>query len=232
VPYDPQKHHRRSIRLKGYDYASPGAYFVTICTQGHVCLFGDVVDDGMVLNAAGRMVQAVWECIPERFPNVQSDAYAIMPNHFHAIIVLNDIPRSPAPRSPCGDDPCGCPDADLAPIPKPSRRGNPCGCPDAGTTPRAGTRPAPTNPEAARRPTLGDVVGVFKSITTHEYIMGVRERGWSPFDGRLWQRNYWEHIIRNDTSYRRIYDYTEHNPALWEEDQLHPDAPPNPFNRG
>ena len=207
--YDPQKHHRRSIRLKGYDYTSPGSYFVTICTQGHVCLFGQVVDDTMVLNDAGYMVQRVWETIPQRFSTIRSDAYVIMPNHFHAIITITD--------SNC--------------------RGDPCGRPDVVGTNGAGTRPAPTmrdgetGTDRADWPALGDVVGAFKSITTHEYIMGVRNGVRPPFDKRIWQRNYWEHIIRNNRSYEHIKHYVENNPACWEEDRLHPDAPPNPFNQ-
>jgi REP element-mobilizing transposase RayT len=79
---------------------------------------------------------------------------------------------------------------------------------------------------------LGDVVGAFKSITTHKYIVGVRNNVWPPFNRRVWQRNYWEHIIRNDAAYERIKRYIEHNPARWGEDRLHPDAPPNRFNQG
>jgi REP element-mobilizing transposase RayT len=78
---------------------------------------------------------------------------------------------------------------------------------------------------------LGDIVGAFKSITTHEYIRGVRELGWPSFDKRVWQRNYWEHIIRNEGSLNRIRHYIETNPARWTDDQLHPDAPPNPVNQ-
>jgi len=208
--YDPQKHHRRSIRLKGYDYTSPGAYFVTICAQGRVCLFGQVVDADMVLNDAGRMVQRIWETIPGRFPTIRFDAYVIMPNHFHAIITITD------PNT--GDDRLD--DRD-------NRRGDPRGRPGVG----ADTRPAPTRLETGRV-ALGDVVGAFKSITTHEYIIGVRNSVWPPFDKRIWQRNYWEHIIRNDAAYQRIKQYVQENPARWVEDQLHPDAPPNPFNRG
>jgi putative transposase len=217
MPYDPKKHHRRSIRLKEYDYTSPGAYFVTICTQGHICIFGDVVDGEIVLNAAGRMVQAVWESIPERFPTIQSDVYVIMPNHFHAIIVITDAHRRGDPR--------GRPGA--------GTRHAPIGAGTRHAPIGASTRHAPTGATGAtRRPALGNVVGAFKSITTHEYIVGVRNREWPPFNRRLWQRNYWEHIIRNETSYQRIYRYVESNPACWENDQLHPDAPPNPFNRG
>ena len=191
MPYNPQIHHRRSIRLKGYDYASPGAYFVTICTQGRVCRFGHVVNGVMQLNDAGRMVQTAWESIPGRFPNVAGDTYVIMPNHFHAIITIHHPVGATLVVAPNG----------------------------------AGTSPAPT------MPTLGGIVGAFKSITTNEYIVGVREMGWSRFDRRLWQRNYWEHIIRTPESHARIVDYIVNNPARWEADQLHPAAPPNPFNQ-
>jgi REP element-mobilizing transposase RayT len=68
-------------------------------------------------------------------------------------------------------------------------------------------------------------------MTTNEYIHGVKELGWSPFPGKVWQRNYWEHVIRNDASLKRIREYIQNNPARWAEDQLHPDAPPNPFNQ-
>jgi REP element-mobilizing transposase RayT len=86
--YDPKEHHRRSIRLRDYDYAQAGAYFVTVCAEGHTCLFGDVIDDEMRLNDAGRMVQAVWNELPDHYPGVETDAFVVMPNHVHAIIVL------------------------------------------------------------------------------------------------------------------------------------------------
>ncbi len=79
---------RRSIRLKGYDYAQAGAYFVTVCTQERACLFGDVVDGEMLLSDAGRIVQTVWEALPNHYPYADLDAWIIMPNHVHAVIVL------------------------------------------------------------------------------------------------------------------------------------------------
>ncbi len=79
---------RRSIRLKGYDYAESGAYFVTVCTQNRACLFGDVVDGEMLLSDAGRIVQTVWEALPNHYPHADLDAWIIMPNHVHAVIVL------------------------------------------------------------------------------------------------------------------------------------------------
>ena len=90
MPYDPNRHHRRSIRLKGYDYSQAGAYFITICTQDRACLFGKVVNGEMQLNDAGRMVLAEWNMLPERFPHVVLDAFVVMPNHVHGIVVITN----------------------------------------------------------------------------------------------------------------------------------------------
>lgn len=81
---------RKSIRLRDYDYTSPGAYLVTVCTRGHDCLFGSVIDGRMKLNVAGRVVQSVWDELPDHYSNVETDAFVIMPNHIHGIIVLVD----------------------------------------------------------------------------------------------------------------------------------------------
>lgn len=89
---DPARHHRRSIRLKGYDYTQAGAYFVTIVTQGRECLFGELVDGVMQLNAAGWMIQSVWEEMPVFYPGVDKDEFVVMPNHIHGIIVLVGAP--------------------------------------------------------------------------------------------------------------------------------------------
>ncbi len=89
--FDPERHHRRSIRLKGYDYSRPGAYFVTICAQNHECLFGEIQERRMILNEAGCMVQAVWHELPQHYPDVDVDAFVVMPNHVHGIIVLKSI---------------------------------------------------------------------------------------------------------------------------------------------
>jgi len=88
MTYDPTRHHRRSIRLPGYNYAQAGWYLVTICTHHRTCLFGRVIDDQMHLNPPGRMVQAAWTELPHRYPYIQTDALIVMPNHTHAIIVL------------------------------------------------------------------------------------------------------------------------------------------------
>ena len=90
MPYDSEKHHRRSIRLRHYDYREPGGYFVTLCTQGWKCLFGKVEEEEMRLNENGDIVQACWEAIPQRYPHVMLDAFVVMPNHMHGILVITD----------------------------------------------------------------------------------------------------------------------------------------------
>jgi REP element-mobilizing transposase RayT len=93
MPYDPQKHHRRSIRLKGYDYTQPGAYYVTLCTEARQCLFGDVVKGEMRLNSLGHIAFTCWQAIPAHFPHVELDAFVVMPNHLYGILVISDTPR-------------------------------------------------------------------------------------------------------------------------------------------
>jgi len=181
VRFDPERLHRRSIRLKGYDYSQPGAYFITICTQDRACLFGEVVDGEMRLNDAGQMVQDVWDELPAFYPSVQTDAFIVMPNHIHGIIIL------------VGADPCVCPDE----IGQPQMI-------------------APT------RLSLPDVVHRFKTMTTKRYIDGVKKFGWTPFRRRLWQRNYYEHIIRNDHALQRIREYIWTNPLRWHLDRENP----------
>ena len=89
--YNPDIHHRRSIRLKNYDYSQAGAYYVTICTEDRKCLFGKVADGKMILNAGGQMVQAVWSEMPVNYSGVEIDQFIVMPNHIHGIIVLLSV---------------------------------------------------------------------------------------------------------------------------------------------
>ena len=95
----------------------------------------------------------------------------------------------------------------------------PCGCPSipCGCSFRAGIKPAPTEGEY-HGCTLGDVVGAFKSLSTNDYIKNVRQNNWQPFSGKLWQRNYYEHIIRNEAAYLKIAEYIKTNPQRWLED--------------
>ncbi|MCU0662783.1 MAG: hypothetical protein MUC50_10715 [Myxococcota bacterium] len=194
--------HRRFIRLRDYDYSQAGAYFVTICAKDRACLFGDVLNGEMRLNDAGRMVADVWITLPTRFPSIDIDEIVVMPNHFHAVVVFTDCDT--VPERDVG-----------APL-----VGAPCTLVGA-LAQRAGTRPAPTDGTRTKL-TLGDVVGAFKSMTTDQYVVGVKQNDWSAFPGKLWQRNYYEHIIRDDDELSRIRRYIIDNPAQWIFDREHP----------
>ena len=179
MKYNPAIHHRRSIRLRDYDYSQAGLYFVTICTQGRHHLFGDIEDDTVKLTAAGEMVRTVWDAIPSHYPGVEIDQFVTMPNHIHGIIIIVEA------------GPCACP-SDIA-QPQMPQTGQPRGVAPTGYS-------------------LPDVVHRFKTMTTKKYVDGVKLHGWQRFDGKLWQRNYWEHIIRNEQELSRIRYYIENNP--------------------
>ena len=209
---DQAKHHRRSIRLQGYDYSQPGAYFVTICTQNYSYLFGDIVEGEMVLNEAGQMVQGVWDELPMHYPGIETDAFIIMPNHVHGIIVIQPSDVGPA-SSTVGAGPCACP----GDAPQSSDMGHlRVGPPHLGQ---------PQGVAPTTRMSLADVVHRFKTLTTKRYTDAVKHNGWKPFPGRLWQRNYWEHVVRNERELYRIREYIINNPAKWESDRLY--GPPS-----
>ncbi len=88
--FDPQRYHRRSIRLQGYDYTSSGVYFITIVTYQRECLFGEINDGEMTLSKYGKIANECWQSIPEHFPNVELGTHMVMPNHVHGIIVIHD----------------------------------------------------------------------------------------------------------------------------------------------
>jgi putative transposase len=192
MPYNRRVHHRRSIRLPGYDYTSAGAYFVTICVRGGECLLGEVVDGEMQHNEWGQIAWDCWQAIPEHSPHVKLDVYVVMPNHVHGIIAITD------PVGAQHTDPVGAQHA--VPL-----------------------QPSRTNVQPG---SLGAIVRSFKSAVTKR-INELRDMPGTPF----WQRNYWEHIIRDERSLNRIREYIENNPGRWAEDQLHPAAPPNRFNQ-
>lgn len=203
-PYDPEIPHRRSIRLRQYDYAQAGAYFVTICAQNRECLFGDVTDGEMRVNNAGLMIKKWWVELNRKFPNVETDEHIVMPNHFHGIITIVNV----------GADPCVRPDPNVCP-------NHASGQTRSGQTRRSA--PTETNRSGAHTGApLPNAIQWFKTMTTNEYIRGVKTAKWPPFNGRFWQRNYYEHIIRDDDSLNHIREYIITNPAQWEFDRENP----------
>jgi REP element-mobilizing transposase RayT len=205
-PYDnrmmcPDIHHRRSIHLQGYDYAQAGAYFFTICTQNRECLFGEVADGETILNEAGRMVEAMWDGLPGRFPTVELDQFVVMPNHIHGILVLVG--------------------AQFIVPPTPPHQGAIDRAPTIGrqTTKDAINHTPTTRPQNQdvinHAPTLGEIIRAFKAVTTRQ----IRLVGRQEF---RWQRNYYEHVIRDEDSLNRIREYIATNPLRWELDRENP----------
>jgi len=203
MKYNPKNHHRRSIRLRGYDYSQAGLYFITICCQNRECLFGEIavgadlcVCPEMICNDAGKMIGKWYRELENKFNDIKCNQMIIMPNHIHFIVQNVG--------------------ADL------------CVCPDNATTGNATTKNTTTDNTKTKNTKKGEhtgsplhrVVQWFKTMTTNEYIRGVKTNGWRRFDKKLWQRNYWEHIIRNENEYQRIAEYMINNPIKWNMDKL------------
>lgn len=169
--YNPEIHHRRSIRLKGYDYSQEGAYFITICTHDRECLFGEIVNGEMRLNPFGEIVRDEWLKTPTIRPNIELAEWVIMPNHIHGIVII--------------------------------------------TVRRGELQFAPTGKFQSPSQTIGAIVRGFKGAATKR-INNIRMNSVP-----VWQRNYWEHIIRNEESYHRIAEYIVNNPLNWQNDTLH-----------
>ena len=178
MSFDPSIHHRKSIRLKGYDYSREGLYFITICTQDRKCLFGEIVDGKMILNDFGKNADKCWLDIPKHFPNAILHEHIVMPNHVHGIIELTQ-----------------------------GREGN-VGAenflPLRGTTPHS----------------IGSIVKGFKIGVTKFFRNNYESIG-DPKPAHIWQRNYHEHIIRNEKSYQRISEYIINNPDRWSDDKFY-----------
>jgi putative transposase len=206
--------HRRSIRLKGYDYSSAGGYFITICTQNREYLFGKIIDGVMQLNNAGKMVEKWYFELENKFNGIKCGEFVCMPNHTHFIIFNVGATLCGRPNT------CGRP--------------NKCGRPNVSngniawdeSMERAekgeDIRAEDMKGEDMKGRHIGLPVRWFKTMTTNEYIRNVKLNGWQRFNKRLWQRNYYEHIIRNTVELNRIGEYICSNPQNWHQDSLNP----------
>ena len=185
MTFDPHIYHRRSIRLRSYDYSQPGAYFVTVCTRNRQCLFGDVIDGEMRPNQFGRIVSACWSGLPAHYPRVGLDTFVAMPNHVHGVIRLAD-----------DDSPHGV---------------------------GAGLNPAATRTVRTRPHGLPEVIRGFKAFASRR-INEVRNAPGTP----VWQRNYYERVIRNERELNAVRQYIQHNPSRWAKDADNPANFPRP----
>ena len=169
MKYNPDIHHRKSIRLEGCDYSKEGMYFITICTRNRGLYFWAYPE-------LKEIVSRQWQKLTERYPNLILDEFIIMPNHIHGIIIVG---------------------ATLA----------------VAQNNRAGARPAPT---------IGKIVGTFKSLCVNDWLIYIEENRIDGV-GKFWQRNYYEHIIRNENELNKIREYIQNNSLKWFLDRENPD---------
>ena len=207
---------RKSIRLKHYDYALAGAYFVTICTADKRCIFGRIVGEEMQLNELGRIVDTCWRQIPEHFQSVELDEFIIMPNHLHGIIILQD--------NTCRGAACSARETDerrgTACSARVSSRGVARNAREMGERRGAACSTRETRPVTPlmRPRTLSTIIRSFKSAVSKS-AREQKQVGSEP----LWQRNFFERIIRNDDGLGKAREYIVTNPLRWHLDKENPD---------
>ncbi len=204
---DNQKHHhRKSIRLKGYDYSKEGLYFITVCTHNRECLFGEVVNDEMILNDAGIIAEKFWLDIPKHFPNAVLHEHTIMPNHVHGIIELQS---GQAANSGINDiNNVGA--ENFQPLHE-----------DFHLVQRKNTTPIQSKQHEFQKMiprSIGSIVKGFK-IGVTKWFRNEIPAEFSQ-ERKIWQRNYHDHIIRDEQSYLRIATYITNNAKSWNDDRL------------
>ena len=168
---------RRSIRLLGYDYSTPGAYFITACTQNRLLLFGQVVNNKMAANRLGAVVEDCWAKLPDHYDNFALDAFILMPNHVHGVIIIED----------------------------------------ETTGVGAGFKPALPAAAASRRHGVPEIVRAFKTFSARR-INEIRASASTP----IWQRGFYDHVIRGKGELDRVRTYIMDNPRKWSEDADNP----------
>lgn len=195
MTFNPQIHHRRSIRLKGYDYSKTGLYFITLCVEDKQHLFGDIIDAKMILNQLGQIANDEWINTSDIRDNISLHEFIIMPNHFHCIIEINFKK---------GEN-----DQSIGALKSPSQ-------------------------------TIGSIIRGYKIATTKKIKDFLKEENirtgelqfapisqsisselqFAPTNSKIWQRNYYENIIRDEKAYQNISNYIKNNPAKWHEDKF------------
>lgn len=213
MKFNPDIHKRKSIRLKWYDYSSEWLYFITICVKDKLCLFWEINDWNLELNNWWRLIQKYWLELENKYKHIKLHDFVIMPNHFHGIIELkNHIKKCNCKI--CRDTPCGYPINHVEKYnqnmvenyfnidEKWNKQDTHKGCP-------------------YNRNLLWNIIWYLKSKTTVKYIKNVKENNFKPFNKKLWQKDYYEHIIRNEKSYLEIVNYIRNNPKNWDKDKFY-----------
>ncbi|HWR66416.1 MAG TPA: transposase [Bellilinea sp.] len=170
--------HRKLQRLGGYDYSQNGIYFITICTQNRMCLFGAATKEGIELYTAGKMVSGIFENVSNIYADIKVEHFVVMPNHIHGLLSIQH--DSLAKNDEIDKD---------------------------GTTRRS----FPTS--------VSEFVQRFKTLTTKYYIDGVRNGLYPPFNKKIWEKSFYDHIIRDKTDFLNHWQYIDQNPLKWLEDK-------------
>ena len=220
MPDEPR--HRKQLRLREYDYSSYGAYFITIVTQDRRHLLGEIVNDEMQVSVAGSLVIEAWSGLPARFPNVELDAFVVMPNHVHGILWLlhDDLPR--AVEGSASGAPTTASPPQTGAVGRPTTEGGQPSLAAEGAASGAPATASDTRTGMVGRAGLGDVVRVFKSTSAVE-INRVLAR-----TGDVWQRNYFEKIIRSQPQLDALRRYIDENPLRWALDEENAAKAPGP----
>ena len=227
MKYNSEKHHRRSIRLKGYDYSQSGLYFITICVQNRHCLFGEIENDEMILNEYGKIAATEWINTESIRDNIRLHEYIIMPNHIHGIIEIIDRKGDCRGESQFAQNKDDC-------------KGELQFAPTAPTAPTAAPTAPTTTPFKSPSQTIGSIVRGYKIATIKKIKDHINRKGEGKSEDskdskgelqfaptiikslkyKIWQRNYYEHIIRDEKSYQRISEYIITNPQKWDIDKF------------
>jgi len=191
--YDPQKHKRRSIRVDWYDYSSPGAYFLTICTFNKKQFLGRIDNGQMILSRWGKVIGEEWERNAIIRDEITLDMFIIMPNHIHGIVYIPDSGKAYRKTE------------------KTAKNNN-----NQISGKNIGKKGILKGPKPK---SIGSLVGGFKSAVTTRINKLQKTTGF-----KVWQRNYYEHIIRDMDDLYNIREYIHNNPGQWQFDRENPEA--------
>jgi len=221
----PALHRRRSIRLPGYDYTRAGAYFITMCAHQRAFLFGEIVAGEMRLSEFGEIVRAVWFETPAHFPHVELGEFVVMPDHVHAIIIVRarEVGEEVVGAREVGEEVVGAREVGEEVVGARivgARHAVPQLLETLEPAPRPENLEPLENPETLERfgkPVAGSIPTIVRSFKS-AVAKRINERRRTP-GAPVWQRNYYERVIRDERAYNHIVAYIQANPTQWGNDQ-------------
>jgi putative transposase len=225
MPYNPDKHHRQSIRLPEYDYSYPAAYFVTACTLNREHFFGAICDGILSLSKAGKIAHRCWASIPSHFSHVELGDFIIMPNHIHGILLLtsamsdsttSDVTNLGKGAACCAPTAAG--NSDIAEDSTNLGKGAACCAPTAADNGKIGNSTSKMNTPILpplKKGSLPTIMRSYKSAVTKAINENCPELHFA------WHRNYYEHVIRSERTRAVITEYIQSNPYKWKEDRFY-----------